>query len=63
MILTAINDRSTRQDLSPEHRADLIYVLDKYCGGDDGKQTDGVRLLGTPIGNAQFVVWILSSIL
>ena len=32
-----------------------MYVLDNYCGGNDGECTDDERLLGTPIGNAQFV--------
>lgn len=54
-ILTSTNNQSPRHLLSNAHNNDLTYVLNTYCGGNHGECTDGVRLLGTPIGNAQFI--------
>jgi len=55
-ILTSTNKQSPIHLLPPQHRADLLYALDKYCGGAEaGEITDGTRILGHPIGHPDFV--------
>jgi len=55
-ILTSTNKHSPTRLLSPQHKTDLIYALDKYCGGaTTGEITDGTRILGHPIGHRDFV--------
>ena len=55
-ILTSTNGTSPINKLHPQYKSDLIYSLDKYCGGQiQGEITTCTRILGTPIGNAQFV--------
>lgn len=54
-ILTSTNNTSPMRHLSTQHANDLAYVLAEYCNGSEGEKTSGVRVLGTPIGNRQFV--------
>jgi len=54
-IMTSTNGSSPILNLNIQHQHDLMYSLDKYCGGQiNGEITTGTRILGTPIGNTQF---------
>jgi len=55
-VLTSLSGTSPMHILPPQHRYALSYVLDQYCGGQDaGEVTEGIRILGAPIGNTKFV--------
>jgi len=55
-ILTSTAGTSPLSILPQNHRDDILYVLNNYCGGQTaGEATDGVRILGAPIGNDDFV--------
>jgi len=55
-ILTSTNKISPLPLLSQQHKEDLLYALNTYCGGTEyGEVTDGMRILGHPIGHKDFV--------
>jgi len=54
-IMTSTNGSSPIPNLNIQHQHDLMYSLNKYCGGQiNGEIITGTRILGTPIGNKQF---------
>jgi len=54
-IMTSTNGYSPITTLHNQHKQDLLYCLETYCGGQTiGEITTGTRILGTPIGNKQF---------
>ena len=54
-IMTSTSGTSPIAHLHEQHRHDLLYSLETYCGGQtSGEITTGTRILGTPIGNTQF---------
>ena len=55
-IMTSTNGFSPINRLHQQHKQDLIYALNTYCGGQaEGEITTGTRILGAPIGNPQYV--------
>ena len=55
-ILTSTTGISPIPFLPQPHAEALVSVLDNFCGGiSQGETTTGVRILGAPIGNKQFV--------
>jgi len=55
-ILTSTTGSSPLTLLLPRHQQALLHCLDKYCGGQQsGEIVTGVRILGAPIGNKDFV--------
>ena len=55
-ILTSTNGTSPIPLLPPNHQQALLHCLDKYCGGQkSGEIINGTRILGSPIGNREFV--------
>jgi len=55
-ILTSTDNTSPIHSLSEPHQLDLTYCLNTYCGGQSkGEILQGTRILGSPIGNKEFV--------
>ena len=55
-ILTSTLNQSPTHLLSQSHKNDLISALNKYCiSQPQGEIIDGIRILGYPIGNPQYV--------
>jgi len=55
-ILTSTDGTSPILSLSETHQSDLMYCLNTYCGNQsDGEILKGTRILGSPIGNKEFV--------
>jgi len=55
-IMTSTNGSSPINKLHQQHQQDPRYALNTYCGGQtEGEIITGTRILGTPIGNPQYV--------
>ena len=54
--MTSTNGTSPINQLHQQYQHDLNYALNTYCGGQKaGEITTGTRILGTPIGNSEYV--------
>jgi len=57
-IFTSTNGTTPLQSLPPTYQQDLTYCLNTYCGGQSkGEILTGTRILGSPIGNTEFVTF------